>query len=258
MSTQGAPPDTLRHDRDRGVSLLDSDRAYAALRGDILMGVHPPGGALRLSDLRQRYRIGPSPLREALFRLTSQRLVKQESNRGFRVPPLHPAEWADVVATRRHLEPAAAAASVAAGDEAWEETLILAHRRLGRLGSVSTLLEDPADSASIARWEAAHRGFHRALIAACGSAWTLNFCDLLADQFDRYRRFFPPSRAVQDTLGAQHDALLQAALDRDAKTFREMLESHVEITGRAVEAGLASGDIARCVHTTVPPSTSKS
>lgn len=258
MSTQAAQLDTLRDDRDRSETLLESDRAHAALRADILMGVHPPGGALRLADLRQRYRIGPSPLREALFRLASQRLVLQESNRGFRVPPLAAAEWADVVATRRHLEPAAAAASVAAGGEAWEETLILAHRRLGRLGPVSTLLEEPADSASIARWEAAHRGFHRALIAACGSAWTVHFCDLLADQFDRYRRFFPPSRPVQDSLAAQHDALLQAALDRNAQACRGILDAHVEITGRAVAQGLAGGEGGQAAHTTVPPSTSRS
>lgn len=232
-------PSDVHSDPGGAATLLASERAHAALRADILMGIHPPGAALRLSELRARYRIGPSPLREALFRLASQRLVLQESNRGFRVPPLDPAEWHDVVAMRRALEPAAAAAAVAAGGDAWEDTLVLAHRRLTRLGRAADLVAAGRDTADVARWESAHRAFHRALIAACGSEWTLHFCDLLSDQFDRYRRFAPPSAEAQEALSAQHAQLLETALDRDGPGCAALLDQHIDITGTAVAGGLA-------------------
>jgi DNA-binding GntR family transcriptional regulator len=188
---------------------------------------------LRLADLRARYGIGASPLREALFRLAAQKLVLQENNRGFRVPPLSRDEWDDIVAMRRQLEPAAAEASVRRGDEAWEEQLLLAHRRLKRLGNAVDLLA-PLQNSRTGEWEEFHRQFHFALIAACGSDWTIRFCALLNDQFDRFRRFAIPARAVQTELADQHDALLEHALSRDESACRALLDEHIRMTGDAV------------------------
>lgn len=224
---------TIQSAHDTGGVLLASDHAYAVLRRDILMGVFAPGSNLRFVDLRARYDIGSSPLREALFRLAAQKLVLQENNRGFRVPPLARDDWADIVAMRRQLEPAAAQASLGRGTDAWEEQLLLAHRRLKRLGSAGDLVA-PLGNARSGQWEDLHRQFHFALIAECGSDWTIRFCALLNDQFDRYRRFAIPARSVQLTLAAQHDTLLDAALSRDGAACRALLDSHIAMTGDAV------------------------
>jgi DNA-binding GntR family transcriptional regulator len=217
-----------------GGTLLASDHAYAVLRRDILLGVFQPGSALRFADLRTRYDIGASPLREALFRLSSEHLVVQETNRGFRVPVLDHAEWADIVTMRRKLEPAAAEAAIAHGSESWEEALLLAHRRLKRLGPAADILTPLSATTRSAQWEECHRHFHATLIAACGSDWTIRFCGLLSDQFDRYRRFAVPARAVQQALAGQHDAILAAALDRDGAAARAVLDDHIAMTGAAV------------------------
>jgi GntR family carbon starvation induced transcriptional regulator len=217
-----------------GGTLLASDHAYAVLRRDILLGVFAPGSALRFADLRARYDIGASPLREALFRLSSEQLVVQETNRGFRVPLLAHAEWADLVTLRRQLEPAAAEAAILHGSEAWEEALLVAHRRLKRLGPAADILTPLTDTARSAQWEECHRHFHATLISACGSEWTIRFCGLLSDQFDRYRRFAVPARKVQAALAAQHDAILAAALDRDGPAAKALLDHHIAMTGAAV------------------------
>ncbi|MGR3803399.1 GntR family transcriptional regulator [Marinibacterium profundimaris] len=221
-----------------GGALLASDHAYAVIRRDILLGVFPPGTHLRFAELRRRYDIGASPLREALFRLTSEHLVLQESNRGFRVPQLSRTEWADVVAMRRRLEPAAAEASILAGSEDWEEELLLAHRRLKRLGPPSKLVRPLAQASSSAQWEDHHRTFHATLISACGSPWTMRFIGLLSDQFDRYRRFAMPAPAVQEVLAGQHDEMLEAALAREGWKAREVLDAHIQMTCDAVGEAL--------------------
>lgn len=222
-------PDTSE---GRGI-LLASDHAYAVMRRDILMGVFKPGSNLRFADLRARYDIGASPLREALFRLAAQKLVLQENNRGFRVPPLDRDDWVDIVSMRRQLEPAAVDASVAAGTDEWEEQLLLSHRRLKRLGSAVDLMSPLGDTRS-GQWEEFHRHFHFMLISGCGSDWTIRFCALLNDQFDRYRRFAVPASAVQLQLAGHHDGLLDAALARDGAACRALLDRHIAMTGDAV------------------------
>lgn len=231
-------PAPFAPDVDETQTLLASDHAYAALRRDILLGVFAPNAALRFADLRARYDIGAGALREALFRLSSERLVVQETNRGFRVPPLSLAEWADVVELRRRLECPAAETSIRAGDEAWEEALLLAHRRLKRIATEGAGGDPLADGAHSAEWERRHRDFHATLIAACGSDWTIRFCGLLADQFDRYRRFAAPSAETQATLASHHDEILEAALARRAARAREILDAHVALTGASVAAAL--------------------
>jgi DNA-binding GntR family transcriptional regulator len=216
-----------------------ADDVFHRLRSDIVMGALEPGRRLRFAELQRRYGVGTSPLREALSRLTADRLVTQETHRGFRVPPLDLGEFRDIARLRGTLEGDAVRASVEAGDEAWEEALILAHRRMVKLGRQEDLIGGAAaDGATAHAWEVRHRAFHLALIAACRSAWTLHFCSLLYDQFDRYRRRAKPDRETQAALSAQHDALLTAALDRDAAEAARILADHVARTAEAVIAGL--------------------
>ena len=65
-----------------------SDILFDRLRHDILTLDLPPGMALRLPALSERYAIGLTPLRECLNRLAAEKLVVPEHNKGFCVPPL--------------------------------------------------------------------------------------------------------------------------------------------------------------------------
>jgi len=67
------------------VELTDTERAFTALKRAILHGDHAPGEKLKMEDLKGRYGLGASPLREALARLTSERLVAFNGGCGFRV-----------------------------------------------------------------------------------------------------------------------------------------------------------------------------
>ena len=208
------------------------------LRADIVSGALRAGARLRFGDLQDRYETGTSPLREALSRLTGDRLVVQEVNRGFSVPPLSVADFRDIADLRIDLEAKALRAAVANGDETWEEGIVLAHHRLRRLGAGETA---PETSAVPENWERRHRAFHTALIAACGSAWTLTFCGVLHDQFDRYRRWAGRDPATQARLSRHHSQLTEAALGRDAETAAAILVEHVRLTADAVTSRLSAG-----------------
>ena len=103
-----------------------AEKAYDALRHDIIRGELPPGRPLRLADLGERYGMGFSPLREALNRLQAERLVTAESLRGFRVAPLSLDELHDAVSLRIVIETEALKASISKGDDSWASDIVSA------------------------------------------------------------------------------------------------------------------------------------
>ena len=203
-----------------------AEKAYDALRHDIIRGELAAERPLRLADLSERYGMGFSPLREALNRLQVERLVTAESLRGFRVAPLSLEELHDATSLRILIETEALRASIRLGDDHWAAGIVSALYALkvqaGRTGP----------EADIWTLEARHHAFHRALLSACNSAWTLEFFERLYAATERYRiptllaATQPSGRDVQ----AEHSALAQATLDRDAETATTLLETHYRKT----------------------------
>ena len=74
------------------------------IRTDILDGTLDPGQKLRLESLRGSYPAGIGTLREILSRLTAERLVVAEGQKGFEVAPLSNSDREDIAALRRLLE----------------------------------------------------------------------------------------------------------------------------------------------------------
>lgn len=203
-----------------------AEKAYDALRHDIIRGELAPGRPLRLSDLSERYDMGFSPLREALNRLHAERLVTAESLRGFRVAPLSLDELHDAVNVRIKVECDALRASIKLGDDSWAAGIVSAlyalNLQVGRTGA----------DADIWTLEARHYAFHRALLAACNSPWTLEFFERLYAATERYR--IPTLLAAANPAGrdvqAEHSALAEATLARDADKAAALLEAHYRRT----------------------------
>ena len=199
-----------------------AEKAYDALRHDIIRGAFAPESPLRLAELSERYGMGFSPLREALNRLQAERLVTAESLRGFRVAPLSPAELHDAISLRIQIETEALRGAIRLGDDAWAGGIVSAlyalNLQAGRTGA----------QADIWALEARHHAFHRALLIACNSPWTMEFFERLYAATERYRipvllaSAHPAGRDVQ----AEHKALAEATLDRDTDKAIELLRKH--------------------------------
>ncbi len=216
-------------------------KAYDLLRHDIVSGALAPGQPLRMAQLSARYAMGFSPIREALSRLQAERLVVSVALRGFTVAPLSAAELADTTRTRIFVEAEALRLAIVQGDDAWEAGIVSA---LHALQAQTRRAADAGDGAAARAVEDRHRAFHAALIAACGSAWLLDFSRRLYAEAERYR--FPalmgaPGRDV----GAEHAALAEAALARDAGRACALLADHYTRTAEAVAPRLAAMPQAR-------------
>lgn len=204
----------------------------ARLRTAIMDGELPPGARLRLEDLRAKYEVSLSPLREALSRLSMDGLVEAEEQKGYRVAPVSVDNYAEITLLRIQLETLALVRSIELGDDAWESALVGALHRLHKQELQRT------EDSPIEGWELVHREFHNALIAASRMPMLLKMCATLHDLSDRYRRILLRSRPFDRDVGDEHQLIMEAALARNADKAARLLQQHVERTTANVRAML--------------------
>jgi GntR family transcriptional regulator, carbon starvation induced regulator len=211
-----------------------SGNAENALYEDIVSGRLSPGRKLRPEELRSRYNVGISPIREALLRLSSDGLVERMGQRGFRVPQASVEDLADITDMRCHLSCLALKRSIERGDFSWEAGVVAAFHQIEKVTAL--VAKDPA--AHLDEWERLNRNFHRSLESACGSPWLLHFARVTYGQSERYRRFFVAYRALMPESQNEHRDILEAALARKTEEACGLLEHHIRKGVELVKDGI--------------------
>ena len=210
-----------------------ASQAHDLLRRDILSGTLAPGQRLRTKDLQARYGLGLSPLRESLQRLSAEGIVVNDAQRGFAVAPVSVAELRDLTVARTALESTMLPMAMQLGSADWEGDIVAAFHRLSR----TPLPHDPAAMADASLWELRHRSFHHALVAGCGSPWLLRLHGQLVDQSERYRKIrilhHLESQAQVRDVNAEHQAVMEAVLRRDAAQAVALMTQHLVATSDA-------------------------
>lgn len=212
--------------------------AHTRLRGEIISGVFSGGEKLRVRQLCERYGFGISPVREALNRLSSDGFVVQSDLQGFRVAALSLDDLRELTRTRAWLNERALRESIARGDHAWEEAIVISHHRLSR--TRRWLGEEASDGVN-PEWETAHRAFHTSLIAGCQSRWLIGYCEQLFDMADRYRHISRTAAARRSRGPDEHRLIMEATIARDSDLAVSRLVEHFQKTAKHCEAAFASG-----------------
>ena len=203
-----------------------SERAASLVERDIIAGVHAPGARLGIIDLVRRYEIGATPLREGLSRLISRGLIVGIGQRGFRVADVSREDLLDITRMRTVVEIEALRLAMAQGDDAWEAGILSAlhqmRRHIQRTGN--EFREGAPD------FDRLHKGFHTALLAACGSKRMLAAHSDLYDQAYRYRRVMMRSFDSGKKFVRAHQLLADRIIARDIPGSQVMLEAHLRST----------------------------
>lgn len=223
------PPRASRSQPESEVVLVSQD-VLSRLKGDILDGAYAPGARLRFAELQKAYGASIGTLREALSHLLPEGLVELDANRGFRVAAISAEDLADVSALHIEFEQRAIIDSVRHGDDAWEAGVVLAFHRLARIERLPR--EERRRRSS--EWLAAHREFHRALVAACPSRWLLRLRAQVYDHMERYRLISQRHRPLGPAKHAEHEAIRDAALARKPELARDLLAAHLRETTETV------------------------
>ena len=208
--------------------------AYRRIRDDIVMGRLRPGLKLRLDHLTKTYDVSVSTLREILSRLSSEKLVLAEGQKGFEVSPVSAEGLREIASLRQVIENHAIEKSFAVGDLEWEGRVVAAHHKLATLEARRRM----NDRSETEAWKRYDWQFHQALISACGSRTLI---ETHAAVFDKYLRYQMLSLGDRGEIAIrEHRDLLECAMSRDAKRATLVLSKHIS---GGVEHALVHGSL---------------
>lgn len=197
-------------------------RVYERLRDDIVSGRLAPGRKLTLDVLKEQYGVGVTPLREALYRLSTSLLVIAEDQRGFRVAPVSAEHLSDILMSRQHIETLVLRDAFEHGDLSWESRILSALHQLKR-----TPMYVEGGASVTPAWNLAHQGFHDAILSAARSPMLLHFQKMLWDHAARYRNIVRHRGLGDAALLVEHEALSAAILSRDQELACLLLRRHI-------------------------------
>lgn len=185
-----------------------SERAYAALRDDIVEWRLPPGALLAEVEQSERLGVSRTPLREALSRLTAEGLTTA-GGRGVVVSAISLADIDELFELRETLEGRAAALAAERGEPG------TFHRLHAELLDAPALLAGPEPAvqdyyALVARLDAA-------IDAAISNSYLAQAMRSLRVHLVRIRRMAADNRERLTLAAAEHAAIAGAIADRNPR-----------------------------------------
>jgi DNA-binding GntR family transcriptional regulator len=209
----GAPLRTVVLPRLPARSL--SERAYLLIRDRIVTLALQPGSVIEENALRQELGLGRTPIREALQRLASERLVSSVPHRGWFVTDVNITDLGRVTELRVELE------GYAAHLAAQRATPV----QLAAMRDLAQDLGELADTGHELLMNLDQR-IHRLVWSASGNRYLEDACEV---QFTHsLRHWFLVIHLVQLRAAvAEHRSVLEAIVARDPARAEETMRRHV-------------------------------
>lgn len=200
------------------------------LREAIIRATYPPGEKLRIDQIGKSFDVSSGAVREALSRLTAEGLVLAQPQRGFVVAPVSRKDLEDLTDVRIDIECRCLRDSIKHGDLDWEGRILsLQHR----LRSLKDAINEP-ESPEALTWHTFHQQFHEELTTYCQNKWWKELRRQLYMQSERYRRLSGPLDTTSRDVSAEHDAIADAALARDADLATRYMRQHLMRTTEVI------------------------
>lgn len=211
-----------------------SEAVANVLREEIINGRWRPNEKLKTEHLKDRFKVSSATVRDALFVLMAEFLVRLEGQKGFRVAPLCLADAQDLARTRAIVESAALEDSLRTGGDKWEALITSEYFLLTKAEERVKL--DP--TGAIPEYERANDRFHEALVSASSSERLKTMRRTFFQEAKRYRRIVARKAEVMKDDKREHEDLLRACLDRDIERAKRLIVQHVQTS----VAGLTVAD----------------
>lgn len=211
-------------DRASEQALTKTDHAYQRIRQGILSGHFMPGQPLDQEALARDLGLSTTPVREALRRLESERLLIRRAHRDVIVAPLSVETVEEIYAVRLSLDPLAAQlASVQASAE--ERALMLETLGDNEGDSPLTLLDR-------------NRAIHRGIYSASGNRLLVELLDTLYDLSDRFRLITLRDLRVQRSAHEEHREIVRSVVEGRPERAARLVHEHTAESLQRVREGV--------------------
>jgi DNA-binding GntR family transcriptional regulator len=193
----------------------NQEAVYARLRHAIMVGAFEPGTQLTMRGLAEAMKLSPTPIREAVRRLSSENAIEILPNRRMAIPLMTLGRFEELVSLRVALEVHAAARSLP-----YVSDMVINEMQYIDEGMDQALIEDDYDALTIL-----NQNFHRRLysanpnqvsIPAIESVW-LQLGPFQRQVVERVKEFFKIDRhkEIVAALRSRDVAALVSAMKRD-------------------------------------------
>ncbi|ANW24702.1 GntR family transcriptional regulator [Vibrio coralliilyticus] len=198
-----------------------TDKVSKMIYQDILSGELKPSQKLVVADLKSRYHVGASPIREALVQLSWTKYVSLEPQKGCWVSPVCVEELEDLYESLRTVAAVLLKKSIKSGGEDWELEVLTSFHKLSRINLTN-------DDFDWKEWEERQHQFHIALLEGSNSRNMFEFFTDLINQIKRYRYFarhngLDPRQFEID----EYEKIMKLVLAKDTDEAAEEFDRHL-------------------------------
>ena len=197
-----------------------SERAYAALRSDIIEWRLTPGTVLGEVELSARLGVSRTPIREALAKLTAEGLTEPQSGRGVVVSEISLDHLDELFELRTALE---CRAAELAADRCEPEIFRVLHQQLTNAGELIT-----ADDPSRADYYQLAGDLDAAVDAAVGNHYLTQALKNLRVHLVRVRRLGKDNPARLRDAAREHAAIALAIANRNPAVASAATTVHLD------------------------------
>ena len=202
---------------DRPRFRTKAELVYEEFREALVTGRLIPGERIDQDALARDYGVSNMPIRQALVRLESQRLVESRPHHGVLVASMSAADMEEIYAMRSVLEQLVAER---AAERITESTL-------DALEALLVLQESAVAAGDFGRYVQLDRMFHRDLYASSDMRRCCDTIEFLRDASDRYVYAYAAHRGKSNTSIEEHRRIVAAARAGEATVLGELCREHV-------------------------------
>ncbi|RUW64074.1 GntR family transcriptional regulator [Mesorhizobium sp. M7A.F.Ca.US.008.03.1.1] len=205
-----------------------NDRAYGALKQELISGGFSPGQTLVIRKLAETFGISTTPIREALQRLVAERLLEMQNNRSVIVPLLSAPAFEELTRIRIAVEGLAgemAATRMSKSGLADIQATLAGMQRAIEAGDAGTYLS-------------LNEAFHFAIYQHAGAPILLNMIRDLWGRVGPYLKLLMQADRYIPRSNDAHRKIVAALERRNGPTARMFIEEDIIMAAAVLSANL--------------------
>jgi DNA-binding GntR family transcriptional regulator len=228
VSSKKATARSERAESDRATSR--SQDLLHQIEEDILLGKLPPGARLDEKLLAERFGVSRTPVREALWHLTSSGLVEMRRHHGAIVRRLSLVELVEMFQVMAEIEGLCARLSA--------RRMTLAERQ--QLREIHKIGARHVAAKNYEEFFENNNEFHEAIFIGSKNGFLLGEARRLRNRVNPHRRYitFQPGSMARSI--KEHETIIEAIERNDDDVAHQLMRSHVNMLGEGVADFIAS------------------